>query len=83
MYQFERYMKILKGYVRNRNRHEGCIVECYTYEEAVKFCNEYLSNVDAIGLPKSMKRTDGNGTSGLRVVPISNGLLCQARICLD
>ena len=25
--QFERFMKVLKGYVRNRNRLEGCIVE--------------------------------------------------------
>ena len=25
MYPFERFMKILKGYVRNRNRPEGCI----------------------------------------------------------
>ena len=34
------------------NRPEGRIVECYIYEEAVKFCNEYLSNVEAIGLLK-------------------------------
>ena len=27
MYPFERYMKILKGYVKNRSRPEGCIVE--------------------------------------------------------
>ena len=28
-YPFERYMKTLKGYVRNRNRSETCIVESY------------------------------------------------------
>ncbi|KAL0539849.1 hypothetical protein IC582_024070 [Cucumis melo] len=27
MYPFERYMKVLKNFVRNRNRPEGCIVE--------------------------------------------------------
>ena len=29
MYSFERYMKILKGYVRNHNRPEGSTVEGY------------------------------------------------------
>jgi len=61
MYLSERYMKILKGYVRNRNRPEGCIVECYIYEEAVKCCNEYLSNVEAIRFPKFIQKTDSNG----------------------
>ena len=51
MYPFERFMKVLKSYVRNRNRPEGCIVECYIAEEAIEFCTEYLSNVDAIGIP--------------------------------
>ncbi|RVW24553.1 hypothetical protein CK203_090862 [Vitis vinifera] len=53
MYPFERFMKVLKGYVRNRNHPEGCIVECYIAEEAIEFCTEYLSNVDAIGVPSS------------------------------
>ena len=37
MYPFERFMKVLKSYVRNRNLPEGCIVECYIAEEAIKF----------------------------------------------
>ncbi|RVW34726.1 hypothetical protein CK203_110699 [Vitis vinifera] len=53
MYPFERFMKVLKGYVRNRNRPEGCIAECYITEEAIEFCTEYLSNVDAIRIPIS------------------------------
>ncbi|RVW18016.1 hypothetical protein CK203_112664 [Vitis vinifera] len=55
MYPFERYMKVLKGYVRNHNRPEGCIAECYIAEEALEFCTEYLSGMDAIGIPSSMK----------------------------
>ncbi|KAH7837023.1 hypothetical protein Vadar_008640 [Vaccinium darrowii] len=51
MYQFERYMKVLKGYVRNRNRPEGCIAESHIAEEAVEFCSEYLTWVDSIGIP--------------------------------
>ena len=53
MYPAERYMKILKGYVKNRSRPEGCIAERYVVEEAIEFCTEYLSNVQSIGLPKS------------------------------
>lgn len=53
IYPFERYMKVLKGYVRNRNKPEGCIAECYIAEEAVEFCADYLSNVNTIGIPRS------------------------------
>ena len=55
MYLFERYMKVLKGYVRNRNRPEGCIAKCYIVEEALEFCTEYISSINAIGIPSSMK----------------------------
>ena len=73
-------MKILKGYVRNQNRPEGYIVECYTYEEAIEFCNKYLSNVEAIGLPKRgcTKVTDGLDKIRQIVVTVKKGLLCQA-----
>ena len=73
MYPFERYMKILKGYVRNWNWPEGCIVECYTYEEAIEFYNEYLSNVEAIGLPKRgcTKITEDYGKSGQIVITVN------------
>ena len=80
MYPFEWYMKILKGYERNRNRLEGCIAECYTYEEAIEFCNEYLSNVEAIWLPKRgcTKVTDGFSKIGQIIITINKDLLCQA-----
>ncbi|XP_062119426.1 uncharacterized protein LOC133833422 [Humulus lupulus] len=51
MYPFERLMKVYKGYVRNRSRQEGCIVESYIAEEVVEFCSEYMVNVDSIGIP--------------------------------
>ena len=53
MYPFERYMKVLKGYVCNHNRLEECIAECYLVEKAIEFCTEYLSRTHAIGIPKS------------------------------
>ena len=32
----------LKGYVRNRARPEGCIVECYLADECMAFCNDFI-----------------------------------------
>ena len=49
----------LKGYesvkrlCTNRTRPKGCIAECYIAKEGIEFCTEYLSNVDAIGIPSS------------------------------
>ncbi|XP_073131634.1 uncharacterized protein [Henckelia pumila] len=51
MYPFERFMKILKGYVQNHNHPEGCIAKCYIVEEAVEFCSDYMSSVHTIGIP--------------------------------
>ncbi|CAL9024339.1 unnamed protein product [Prunus brigantina] len=53
MYPFERYMKVLKGYVQNRTRPEGCIAKQYIAEEAVEFCTKHLSEVNTVGVPSS------------------------------
>ena len=53
MYGFERLMKVYKGYVRNRNRPEGCIVESYIAEEIVEFCSDYIGKTDPVGVPNS------------------------------
>lgn len=55
MYPFERFMKVLKGYVRNRNRPEGCISKCYIVEETIEFSTDYISSSDAIGNPYATK----------------------------
>ena len=70
MYPFERYMGILKKYVRNRHRPECSIIEGYSTEEVIDFCTNYLTGVDPIGVPKSRYegRLQGVGTIGLRAV---------------
>ena len=82
MYPFERYMKILKGYVKNRSRPEGCIVERYIVEEAIEFCTGYLSSLEySVGLPRP--RHDGNitkGLSGSKIVMVSRKELEQAHL---
>ncbi|XP_028085588.1 uncharacterized protein LOC114286613 [Camellia sinensis] len=42
MYGFERYMHILKGYVRNKARPEESIAEGYIDNEALTFCSMYF-----------------------------------------
>ncbi|KAL0550008.1 hypothetical protein IC582_014504 [Cucumis melo] len=73
MYPFERYMKVLKSFVRNRNRPEGCITEAQVCEEAVQFCSEFLSGLDLIGLgslnSKEDKQTDRSLSAGTYVCP--------------
>lgn len=41
-YLLFRYMKVLKDFVRNPVRPEGCIAESYLAEECVQFCNDFL-----------------------------------------
>ncbi|GKC63098.1 hypothetical protein Tco_1095696 [Tanacetum coccineum] len=45
MYPFERYMKKLKGYVRNKAKSEGSIAEGYVAEEALTFSSHYFWDV--------------------------------------
>ncbi len=41
----ERYMKALKGYVRNMARLKGSMAMGYSIEEAFGFCMEYIQEV--------------------------------------
>nr|GFB27651.1 hypothetical protein [Tanacetum cinerariifolium] len=52
MYPFERYMKKLKGYVRNKAKPEGSIVEGYVAEEALTFSSHYFRDVTTKFNPK-------------------------------
>ncbi|CAJ2651409.1 unnamed protein product [Trifolium pratense] len=82
MYPIERYMKILKGYTKNPHRPEASIVERYIAEEAIEFCSNYLSEVDAIGVPKSRHdgRCEGMGIQGLNVKSMSGQIILQAHL---
>ena len=80
MYPFERYMKVLKGYVQNRTRPEGCIAERYIAEEAVEFCTEHLSDVSTVGVPSSQKMGVSKPLSGCTVSVVDRDLLNQAHL---
>lgn len=42
-------MKVLKGYVKNRARPEGCIVQRYLSEECTLFCSKYIKQASEVG----------------------------------
>ncbi|XP_026438539.1 uncharacterized protein LOC113337064 [Papaver somniferum] len=67
MYPFERYMKILKGYIRNKNRVEGCIVNCSELEEFFEFAADWLSGVETIGIPP-LKCTGNSASEGSSIL---------------
>jgi hypothetical protein len=46
MYPVERYLRTLKGYVRNKAHPEGSIAEGYISEECLTFCARFLEDVD-------------------------------------
>ncbi|XP_020080212.1 uncharacterized protein LOC109703891 [Ananas comosus] len=46
MYPFERYLRTLKSYVRNKARPEGSIAEGIIAQECVTFCSKYLHDVE-------------------------------------
>ncbi|KAL5570769.1 hypothetical protein UlMin_020366 [Ulmus minor] len=80
MYPFERYMKLLKSYVRKGNNVEGCIAECYIAEEALEYCAEYLKDVSAVGVPRNMNNLsfDDHGIGAGNVKLVDLKLLNQA-----
>nr|CAE05230.3 OSJNBa0011K22.12 [Oryza sativa Japonica Group] len=80
MYPCERYLGILKGYVRNRSHPEGSIIESYTTEEAIAFCVDYMSETSSIGLPRSHHegRLDGVGTVGRKTIRLDRKVYDKA-----
>ena len=74
MYPVERFMKVLKGYVKNRYRPEGCVAERYIVDESIDLCADYLSSVEPVGMSKSRHdgRSKGKGIGASILVNISN-----------
>ena len=62
----DRFMGVLKKYVRNRARPEGSIAKGYGNEEVIEFCVDFVPDLKPIGLPRSRHegRLSGKGTIG-------------------
>jgi hypothetical protein len=82
MFPFERFMGVLKKYVRNRARPEGSIVKGYGTDEVIEFCADFVPDLKPIGLPQSHHegRLCGKGTIGKKPIICRDGhSLTQAR----
>jgi hypothetical protein len=44
IFPYERYLTVLKSYVRNRAHPQGSIMEAYTTEEVVECCTDYIKD---------------------------------------
>ena len=74
MMPFERMNGIIKGFVRNRSRRDGSIVQGYLNEERISFCENYLDVEKPIGLPKNkhLVRFEGAGhTTGKKEIHVA------------
>ncbi|XP_056688370.1 uncharacterized protein [Spinacia oleracea] len=81
IYPFERNMGDLKGYVRNRSRPKGSIVEGYLTDEVLRYYIEHLEEFETLGLPKprhNKERVQGIGTVGRKVLNLSREIVDQA-----
>ena len=64
MFPFERYMVVLKKYVRNRSRPEWYIAKGYGTEEVIEFCIDFIDDLNPIGVPMSRHEGRLKGTLG-------------------
>jgi hypothetical protein len=51
MLSYERFLSVLKAYMRNHAHSEGSIMEGYTTEEVVECCADYIKDGKWTGLP--------------------------------
>jgi hypothetical protein len=75
MFPFERFMGVLKKYVRNRARPEGSISKSYGTEEVIEFCVDFLPDLKPIGVSESRYegRLTEKGTLGRKATVCMDG----------
>ena len=59
MYPVERYLRTLKGYVRNKAHPEGSIAEGYILEECMTFCSRFVQ-----GMPTKLSQSERHADGG-------------------
>ena len=71
-------MTVMKDFVRNPARPEGCIAESYLAEECVQFCNDFLKKTTNVQ-EKTDRNVEYENSSILEGRPIPAG----TSICLS
>jgi hypothetical protein len=77
MFPFERFMGVLKKYVRNRARPEGSIAKGYGTEEVIELFVDFVPDLKLIGLPQSRHegRLSGKDTIGKKPMICRDGIV--------
>nr|GEZ81598.1 hypothetical protein [Tanacetum cinerariifolium] len=70
------YYQVIKGYVHNRNRPEGCIAKETIAEETIEFFSKYHKSMETIGIPLDKHET-GENKEGK---PLSDGKLSKVSV---
>src|SRR3954471_12283584 len=73
MFPFERFMGVLKKYVRNRARPEGSISMGHQIEKVIEFCVDFIPDLKSIGLPESRHE----GRMGEKGTLASRPIICR------
>ena len=66
MYPYERFIKKLKDYVKNRAQSEGSIFEGYIIDESLLFSSMYLEGVET-KFNRPNRNEEGNSKSQLSI----------------
>ncbi|KAL6226022.1 hypothetical protein ACLB2K_004869 [Fragaria x ananassa] len=87
MFPFERYMKVLKGYVKNRHFPEGCMAEKYIVEEVVEYLEERIHSEGGITVGIPSTSTAGNykqsrPLSRPTIIPVYGKQMHLAHLCV-
>jgi hypothetical protein len=85
MFSYERFLAVLKAYVRNRAHPDGSIMEDYTTEEVIECCTNYVKDGKRIGLPIPLHegRLGGRGRMGQKTfVDRYYSLISDAHFCI-
>jgi hypothetical protein len=80
MYTYERYMVVMKGYVRNRAHLESSMIEGHTTEEVIECYAYYIKDGKPIGVSVSRHhdRLSGKGTKGVKsIIDFTYGRVCE------
>jgi len=72
MYPIERYLRTLKGYVRNKAYLEGSIAEGYISEECMTFCPRFLEDIDT-----KINRPERHGSATVNEPPCGLSIFCN------
>lgn len=73
MFPFERFMGVLKKYVRNHARPEGSISTGHQTEEVIGFCVDFIPDINKIGLAQSRYEGRLTGKGMLR----ADSIICR------